>query len=178
MTFVQASFFHLLRTHMSSPSRLLLKQVEGGLTSLTCHNTDPPTNLVDIFCPRENCSSKILRANAAQLVERTDDTWSAIKAGNSDETISVSTHQFWAVDDIFTFENIGFTKCIQTSDTASDNTTSSATLSAGLRLLACAECDHGPLGYQDTRTTSTPNHRTVCLIAVDHVRYAQVTPGK
>lgn len=44
--------------------------------------------------------------------------------------------RFWEVDDIFTFENMGFSKTVE------ENT----------KYLACAECELGPLGTHDLTT--------------------------
>jgi hypothetical protein len=57
---------------------------------------------------------------------------------------------FWALDDIMVFENIGVLRAVDT----------------GVKYLCCAECDIGPLGYNDTKSKADE-----FLIAVDRVKY-------
>ncbi|CAH8623116.1 unnamed protein product [Heterobilharzia americana] len=44
------------------------------------------------------------------------------------------TQNFWCVNDIYTFENVGFTNSVST-----------------FRYLTCADCELGPLGFHDTQ---------------------------
>jgi hypothetical protein len=67
------------------------------------------------------------------------------------------------VTDVFAFENMGFSRPVPEQTTKNTST--------NLRLLCCAECDHGPLGYQDQGAES-PSVRKECLLAIDRVRYA------
>ena len=53
---------------------------------------------------------------------------------------------YWLVTDMYTFENIGFSK-----------------IRGDIRYLACADCEIGPIGYQD------PNEARF-LVACDRVR--------
>lgn len=41
---------------------------------------------------------------------------------------------FWIVDDMFTFENVGFSNTVD-----------------GIKYLTCADCEIGPVGYHDTK---------------------------
>ena len=41
-------------------------------------------------------------------------------------------HDFWFVDDMFTFENVGFSNTLE-----------------GKKYLVCADCEVGPIGYHD-----------------------------
>jgi len=56
---------------------------------------------------------------------------------------------WWLVDDMFTFDNIGFSK----------------SASGGLKYLTCADCEIGPLGVHD------PKEPKKFLIAASRVRY-------
>ncbi|KAL4235332.1 Lysine-specific demethylase 5B [Mactra antiquata] len=40
---------------------------------------------------------------------------------------------FWVVDDMFTFENVGFSNTVN-----------------GIKYLICADCEIGPVGFHDT----------------------------
>lgn len=54
---------------------------------------------------------------------------------------------WWVVDDMFTFENIGFTHSV-----------------GSVKYLSCAYCERGPLGYHDT--VAKKNY--VALVRVKH----------
>ncbi|OZJ06891.1 hypothetical protein BZG36_00253 [Bifiguratus adelaidae] len=110
---------------------------------------DGDRNKVDIYCPRQACRSKILRAGNAQLVERnammvlfpSDQALHPEATINNEKpqdaaasatapTSTPSTTRYWKVQNMMTFENIGFSKTV-------DN----------VKYLSCADCDLGPLGY-------------------------------
>ncbi|KAI8052413.1 Mss4-like protein [Syncephalis plumigaleata] len=122
-------------------------------------------NAVDIYCPREACRCKLLRAGVAMLVTRDAqplqlNTDSEHQPSSSNTTTDGA---FWMVTDVFAFDNMGFSRPVPEQSTKS--------ISTNLRFLCCAECDHGPLGYQDQGAESA-HARKECLLAVDRVRYA------
>lgn len=55
--------------------------------------------------------------------------------------------EYWHVESMYTFENIGFTHTVKT-----------------LKYLSCADCDAGPVGYHDMTT----KHSYVALCRVNH----------
>merc|ERR1712147_284802 len=73
------------------------------------------------------CPSKVLPPSSAVLVEETK-SLPAFTTDKNAEDIEL----WWMVDDMFTFDNIGFSK-------AKD----------GIKYLTCADCEVGPLGYHD-----------------------------
>lgn len=66
---------------------------------------------------------------------------------NVDDLETESFKDFWVIDDMFTFENIGF------SNTVGD-----------FKYLICADCDMGPVGYHVISTKKN----YVALIRVKH----------
>lgn len=66
---------------------------------------------------------------------------------NVDELETEVFKDFWVVDDMFTFENIGF------SNTVGD-----------FKYLICADCDMGPIGYHIISTKKN----YIALIRVKH----------
>ncbi|KAI0717435.1 acyl-CoA N-acyltransferase [Cerioporus squamosus] len=98
------------------------------------------SNKYDLLCPRLGCGSVILKAGVAQWVER-----ASVQLEPSGSTIPEclgalpappATAQWWLVTpNAMVFENIGFSRPVQV---AGGNK---------LKLLACAECDLGPLGW-------------------------------
>lgn len=60
---------------------------------------------------------------------------------------SEKVNLFWVVNDMFTFQNVGFSNTV-------DNT----------KYLICADCDAGPIGYHDILSKIS----YVALTRVDH----------
>ncbi|CAL8084758.1 unnamed protein product [Calicophoron daubneyi] len=93
-------------------------------------------NMFDVCCPR--CSSVILRKNAAKLVkkERSLPVYARKTEldTHSGDFPTDTLDQFWTVNDMFTFENVGFTRDVDS-----------------VRYLTCADCELGPIGYHDTK---------------------------
>uniref|UniRef100_A0A915INC7 Uncharacterized protein n=1 Tax=Romanomermis culicivorax TaxID=13658 RepID=A0A915INC7_ROMCU len=66
---------------------------------------------------------------------------------NTDFPLSTPLKYFWSVDDIFKFENCGFSNTVD-----------------GRKFLICADCEMGPIGFQDLDSK-------MCHIALDRVSY-------
>ncbi|KAI9337588.1 hypothetical protein DFJ73DRAFT_763362 [Zopfochytrium polystomum] len=162
-------------------------------SSTTTTTTSPAkkTNPLDVFCPKPSCRCKILRAGAAFV---SDIAYNDVESPSSSSSSSSSSWNssslpplpplpegshptasqpplpeiqalldyhagqgqvqqqrwwWWQVNDMMHFENVAF----------------SHALPGGHRVLACADCELGPLGVQ-------PAGQQVFLIAADRVRYA------
>lgn len=61
---------------------------------------------------------------------------------------SEAIKSYWTVDDMFTFENIGFSHTVQNT-----------------KYLICADCEMGPVGYHDVTSKK-------CFIALKRVKHA------
>lgn len=59
-----------------------------------------------------------------------------------------TVEDFWVVDDMFTFENIGFSNTVD-----------------GIKYLICADCEIGPVGFHDT------SDKKAFFIAHDRIKY-------
>ncbi|KAG0238347.1 hypothetical protein BGW42_005580 [Actinomortierella wolfii] len=132
---------------------------------LEVQGNDQPVNKFDIYCPQSSCRSLILRKKTAHIVQRPRSNLSKEgsqqiegrpeiqeqSSGNEEDTADAML-SFWVVRDMMDFDNVGFTK----------------TLPSGIKLLACADCDTGPLGYHDTN--AAPENKEY-LIAFNRVRY-------
>lgn len=69
------------------------------------------------------------------------------------QNIETELHRhFWVVNDMFTFENIGFSNTI-----------------GNRKFLTCADCDMGPVGYHDIDNKK-------CYIALKRVRHGNMVP--
>lgn len=87
------------------------------------------------------CGSVILRPNAAKSVKKEDGFFlpymrQVAKKTDSAEAEGELLHDFWAVTDMFHFENIGFCNTIK-----------------DVKYLACADCEAGPVGAHILKTT-------------------------
>merc|ERR1712035_59294 len=109
---------------------------------LEARSTDGKLNC-QISC--QFCPSKVLPPHSAYLVEETKGL-PAFKTDEAEENVQF----WWCVNDMWTFDNIGFSK-------AKD----------GIKFLTCADCEIGPLGYHDPSITP---HRF--LIAATRVKHA------
>ena len=70
------------------------------------------------------------------------------KSENQSPTDGEMLKNFWLVDDMFTFENVGFSNTVGTT-----------------KFLICADCEIGPIGWQDI------NNLKAIYVAVDRVRH-------
>lgn len=70
------------------------------------------------------------------------------KDGNSLNDKLENTSRYWLVEDMMTFENVGFSKTVN-----------------GIKYLVCADCEIGPIGYQDTKNLK------YLYVAVSRVKY-------
>merc|ERR1712226_1130431 len=107
-------------------------------------------NKKEIRC--QICGSKVLAIGSCTLI---DNSFSLpfMKAKDKDgKSLNDKTEElnrFWLVIDMMTFENVGFTKTVD-----------------GLKYLICADCEIGPIGYQDIDVCSKRLY-----VAVNRVRY-------
>ncbi|EJF63647.1 acyl-CoA N-acyltransferase [Dichomitus squalens LYAD-421 SS1] len=104
----------------------------------------PPSNKHDLLCPRLGCGSVILKAGAASWVERASVQLDPPAGRHALPEVlgrlpdPPATAQWWLVrGSAMAFENIGFSRPVQQT----------APSGGRMKLLACAECDLGPLGW-------------------------------
>merc|ERR1719244_1784543 len=87
-------------------------------------------NSQQLVCVR--CSSKILPPGLGTYMEFEFELSSFHKENKEEK---VTEKEFYRVDDMFDFDNLGFTNTV-------DN----------IKFLCCADCDLGPIGYHDLTT--------------------------
>ncbi|KRT80976.1 hypothetical protein AMK59_5037 [Oryctes borbonicus] len=94
------------------------------------HEIDNGRNLRSVIC--KYCTSVILTPLSASISYFEFDLplMSQKKNDGNIETETVST--FWIVNDMFTFQNVGFSHTIEDK-----------------KYLTCADCEAGPIGYHD-----------------------------
>ncbi|KAK9455553.1 Mss4-like protein [Dipodascopsis uninucleata] len=108
-------------------------------------------NTFKLYCPYDSCNSLILSPGFGVLKHRasipkriaeeksSSDKVDNVNMQSQDTRENTDEGLFWILSDPFDFDNLGFSK-------------SSAD---GVKYLACADCDRGPLGYHDSNHTST-----------------------
>ncbi|KAL7747301.1 hypothetical protein RI367_007355 [Sorochytrium milnesiophthora] len=118
---------------------------------------DGESNLHALLCPVDRCRCVLLRAGKATVVRRPDIRLPDF-AVNTDASPESTPHRqqesdlYFSVADMWTFENIGFSKDVQ-----------------GRKYLACADCDAGPVGVH---VVDPPTGREKeFLIKVERTRY-------
>ncbi|KAK7202413.1 Mss4-like protein [Myxozyma melibiosi] len=95
-------------------------------------------NAHKLYCPFNNCSSLILSPGVGVLtrkpkIPKESFPSRAIEEEKEQEEEEEGDDLFWVLTDPFQFDNLGFSKSSTT----------------GIKYLACADCDRGPLGYHD-----------------------------
>ncbi|XP_056130563.1 guanine nucleotide exchange factor MSS4 [Lampris incognitus] len=111
----------------------------NGQSSLSKESTDRPSlvsedgkNIKSVLCQR--CGSKVLCPGMAVFAEKELFLPSMRKkntVGTSDGSVDGDTlTAHWVVDDIYTFENVGFTNNV-----------------GRIKYLICADCEIGPIGW-------------------------------
>ncbi|KAI1798253.1 acyl-CoA N-acyltransferase [Ganoderma leucocontextum] len=105
----------------------------------------PPSNKYELLCPRAGCGSVILTAGVASWLESASvqlepqgTAGHALPTALGSLPEPPATAQWWLVrGNAMVFENIGFSRPVQ----------GTAPSGKRMKLLACAECDLGPLGW-------------------------------
>ncbi|KAJ1960070.1 hypothetical protein GGI12_003999 [Dipsacomyces acuminosporus] len=121
-------------------------------------------NPLAIACPKPGCRCTILRANVAELVQRTPRTslpGFGVEIAPTADSIPSQVKEriqgegtdgwFWRLTNMMDFENVGFSKRVD-----------------GLQYLSCADCDLAPIGYHDTQDSVKEY-----LVAVDRIKYRE-----
>ncbi|ORZ32622.1 Mss4-like protein [Catenaria anguillulae PL171] len=115
-------------------------------------------NTYRIYCPNPLCKCLILREKHGRHVRQPakfDMPSMPQTQAQSVPAPSVQADQgeadFFEIKDMMSFENIGFSKTVHQS----------------VKFLSCADCDLGPLGYQEVG----PDAYKGCFLHMDRVRY-------
>lgn len=141
-------------------------------------------NAKNIRCLR--CSSLILQDGVALLIRDENSIRVPLPSiRKEDDGRLEDVTSFWAIDDIYLFENLGFSKTTssdgvtfpsasenQVNSSSNDAISSSSTPAAAtacstsneLKYLMCADCDLGPIGCQDLQTKKS-------YVATNRVKY-------
>jgi len=131
----------LQRPSRSKPSPKLLTSFPGGVADVATEVGESHFNKFDLLCPRNDCKSIILKKGVAKLVERSSvelepPNYPANALLPSLPAPPSQTHWWLITPSPMQFENIGFTRPVRPLSGG-----------ANIKLLACAECDLGPLGW-------------------------------
>nr|AQS22668.1 guanine nucleotide exchange factor mss4 [Pseudodiaptomus poplesia] len=106
--------------------------------------TEDQLNRQQVICVR--CGSKILPPSTGVYVD--DVECELVSMRKEDAGLVEKVTQFYKVDDMFQFDNVGFTH-------TKDN----------IKYLSCADCDLGPLGYHELSTK-------ISYLALQRIKYS------
>ncbi|KAJ6519256.1 Mss4-like protein [Mycena sanguinolenta] len=135
----------LLRPSRTRPVSRTLESFSSGIAEVSMPESDSQFNKYDLLCPRPGCGSIILRSGVGKLVEKP-----SVQMEPADRTPSLLApmpeppalvHWWLVAPSPMEFENIGFSKPIMTEGAAQ------------MKLLICAECDLGPVGWSEVGGT-------------------------
>ncbi|XP_061197454.1 guanine nucleotide exchange factor MSS4-like [Saccostrea echinata] len=105
-------------------------------------------NKTKLFC--ERCSSTVLLPKKAVYCEVEFFMPHMKKKADGTSETGETLKKYWKVDDMFEFENLGFTNTVET-----------------IKYLICADCEIGPIGWHDI------NDKKAFYIALDRVKHAE-----
>ncbi|KZT03612.1 acyl-CoA N-acyltransferase [Laetiporus sulphureus 93-53] len=151
---IPAGLWEALQQSTNSRSRpigLALTAFPNGVQDVVTDNGQGTlANNSDLLCPRAGCGSIILKKGVASLVERASVQLESPESAAHSPLASLppppETMNWWLVrPNAMAFENVGFSKAVV--DEACPAADSAAASGKRLKLLSCADCDIGPLGW-------------------------------
>ncbi|EDQ87878.1 uncharacterized protein MONBRDRAFT_33135 [Monosiga brevicollis MX1] len=78
------------------------------------------------------CNSPVFSKSAATATHTPVQLPKMVQRGAEGETVTDTCEHWWQVKDMYDFDNVGFSKTVD-----------------GVKYLACADCEIGPIGYHD-----------------------------
>ncbi|TFK37017.1 acyl-CoA N-acyltransferase [Crucibulum laeve] len=136
----------LQRPSRNRPTTQLISTFRNGIADIISPDPDRQgvsTNKFDLLCPRPDCGSVILKEGAGKWVERASVQMEPADINNPllpSLPTPPETTQWWLITPSpMAFENIGFTRPIVAQNPGDPK----------MKLLTCAECDLGPLGWSE-----------------------------
>ncbi|KAJ7705331.1 acyl-CoA N-acyltransferase [Mycena rosella] len=135
----QRGVFEALQRPSRNPLPQALSSFLGGITEVSSYGSNVPVNKFDLLCPRTDCGSVILKSGVAKLTEAPSVQMDPLDHPRHPLLpalpIPPTAAQWWLIaPSPMEFENIGFSHVVES-------------LGDKMKLLACAECDLGPLGW-------------------------------
>lgn len=94
-----------------------------------------------------HCESRVLSPQSATLLKKSYPLPMPTQPKNQLSTLTEDLSEWWVVDDMFTFDNIGFSHSVGST-----------------KYLVCADCERGPVGWHDNNTRKS----YVALTRVKH----------
>ncbi|KAF9479525.1 acyl-CoA N-acyltransferase [Pholiota conissans] len=142
---ISPTVLEALQRPRAAPSSKLISDFPDGISGVlqSSSSSDVSTNKYDLLCPRGDCGSVILKQGVGKWVERASVQMEP--TGHQNPHLPVlptppETTQWWLITPSpMEFENVGFTRPVQPL----------TDLGRKIKLLTCAECDLGPLGWSE-----------------------------
>ncbi|KAJ6466947.1 acyl-CoA N-acyltransferase [Mycena sanguinolenta] len=135
----QGVFEALQRPSNLNPAPRSFASFPGGIAEVSFSESNVLANKFDLLCPRSNCGSVILKRGVAKFTEAPSVQLEPPSNPSNPLLPTLpqppAAAQWWLVTpSAMEFENIGFSRAVET-------------LGKKMKLLACAECDLGPVGW-------------------------------
>ena len=130
---------------LSSPTNLLNENEKNSI-SVVCQFCDSKVLTPDVATFRR-LDGHFLPAMRQKKMIATS-TSEADSQGNNQRLEGDNLDDFWLVEDMFHFENVGFSKAVN-----------------NVKYLICADCEMGPIGFHDP---AAPKEFYVALTRVQH----------
>ncbi|KAI5958855.1 hypothetical protein KGF57_002289 [Candida theae] len=122
---------------------------------------------IRLRCPFANCRAGIIPYSSSTQLNVIENAPAcvAIESPTSDPKLSSSTTEFYRIDDVWDFDNIGVSKpseilpepiIVGTNSQEGEQERIDVE-----RLLICSECDRGPLGFAGIITGGEKDHRNL-----------------
>ncbi|XP_066986652.1 guanine nucleotide exchange factor MSS4 homolog [Macrobrachium rosenbergii] len=94
-----------------------------------------------------HCDSRVLSPQSASFLNQTHPLPTPTQPKDQPSLKTEDLDEWWVVDDMFTFDNIGFSHTVGST-----------------KYLVCADCERGPVGWHDNNTRKS----YVALARVKH----------
>ncbi|XP_069163100.1 guanine nucleotide exchange factor MSS4 homolog [Procambarus clarkii] len=94
-----------------------------------------------------HCDSQVLSPKSATFLNEPYPLPTPTQPKDQPSTLTEDLNEWWVVDDMFTFDNIGFSHSVGST-----------------KYLVCADCERGPVGWHDNNTRKS----YVALARVKH----------
>ncbi|XP_064112878.1 guanine nucleotide exchange factor MSS4 homolog isoform X2 [Macrobrachium nipponense] len=94
-----------------------------------------------------HCDSRVLSPQSAAFLNQTHPLPTPTQPKDQPSLKTEDLDEWWVVDDMFTFDNIGFSHTVGST-----------------KYLVCADCERGPVGWHDNNTRKS----YVALARVKH----------
>ncbi|CAI5755875.1 unnamed protein product [Candida verbasci] len=134
----------------------------------TYNEIDLKHDSIKLKCPFENCNTTLIKYSQDLQLINVKNSPNLIKATAEKPIMNESPIQFYKIDDVWAFDNIGVSKPTEIK-TAPEFENEIIQVE---RILICSECDKGPLGFAGIPLNKDNDHNNlIYYLNVESVLY-------